>query len=74
MEDIQYMTDMELMAFSRKAKVRNNSNVMDYVTHELSCRYHGNGHNGESKLKANALRKFIVDIGAKKCRKKSTKI
>ena len=70
LEDIQYMTDMELMAFSRKAKVRNNSNVMDYVTHELSCRYHGNGHNGESKLKANALRKFIVDIGAKKAEKK----
>lgn len=70
LEDIKYMTDMELTAFSRKSKVKSNSDVMDYVTHELSCRYHGNGHNGESTLRANAIKKLIVDIKAKKAEKK----
>lgn len=70
LEDVKYMTDMELTAFSHKANVRNNSNVMDYVTHEFSCRYHGNGHNGESRLKAGFIRKLVVDIGAKKAEKK----
>lgn len=70
LEDIQYMTDMELMACSRKAKARNNSNVRDYVTHELSYRYHHKGHNGESRLKANVIKKLFVDICAKIAEKK----
>lgn len=70
LEDVKYMTDMELTVFSRKAKVKSNSNVMDHVIHELSCRYHDNGHNGKSKLKANPIKKIFIDISAKKAEKK----
>ena len=64
------MTDMELTVFSHKTKVKSNSDVMDYVTHELSCRYHDKGHNGKSKLKAGVIKRLITDFGAKKAEKK----
>lgn len=70
MESIGYMEDRELIAFSQKPKVKSNSNVMDYVIHEFSCRYHGRGHNGESSLRTNFFRRLMVDIGAKKAEKK----
>ena len=70
LEDIKYMTDQELIFFRNKPKVKSNSDVMDYVTHELSCRYHNKGHNGKSKLKAGIIERLATDFGAKKAEKK----
>lgn len=70
LEDIKYMTDTELVFFSLKKSVKRNPDVMDYVTHELSCRYNRKGHNGESKLKAGFIKKLMVDVSARKAEKK----
>lgn len=39
LEDIKYMTDIELVAFSRKSKVKSNYYIMKHVKKELSRRF-----------------------------------
>lgn len=69
LEDIKYMTDMELDVFSRKSKVKNNSDVMKHVTQEY-CRRFPNPHlhrlYGNGSNNVDTIKKFIADIAERK--------